>query len=76
MTRAKKAEKEPSFEESLELLNGYAHALEQEMPLDEALQTYEKAVALCQKLRLMLDTAEKKVMILTNGEAKEDETMV
>ena len=61
-----KAEK--SFEESIVRLEEIVRMLENEMAsLDESLKLYEEGIALVRTCNSRLDSAEKKIKILTQG---------
>jgi exodeoxyribonuclease VII small subunit len=60
---------EVSFEESLAELERIVHALEEEqLGLDDALERYEKGVALVKKCHARLQETEQRILILTEVE--------
>lgn len=71
------AQKKLTFEEGMEQLEALARALESgEMPLEESLTAYDKAVKLHKKLQEMLDQGDARIRVLTEAgeqEAREDE---
>jgi exodeoxyribonuclease VII small subunit len=67
----KKSDKVPDFEQSLTELEALVAKLEQgDVPLEEALQTFERGVALTRQCQSALRTAQQKVEVLLarNGE--------
>jgi exodeoxyribonuclease VII small subunit len=65
------SEKLPDFEQSLTELEALVAKLEQgDVPLEEALQTFERGVALTRQCQTALRTAQQKVEVLLsrNGE--------
>ncbi|MFO7899472.1 MAG: exodeoxyribonuclease VII small subunit [Planctomycetota bacterium] len=59
------AEKEPTFEESLDELEAIIAELETgDLPLDEMIERYEKGVKALELCRKVLDDAEKRIEIL------------
>ena len=65
---AKKAPKEPRFEEALSGLERIVRQLEDgELPLDEALKLFEEGVRLSRFCGIKLDEAEKRIEILMKG---------
>ena len=59
---------EPNFEELVAQLEERAHKLEAgNIPLEEAIATYEEAAALVGQLRTLLDAAELRVQRLQGG---------
>jgi exodeoxyribonuclease VII small subunit len=68
---AKDTEKSPDFEQSLVELEALVTKLEQgDVPLEDALQTFERGVALTRQCQTALRTAQQKVELLLsrNGE--------
>ena len=66
MTDQKK--NEPDFEKSLKELETLVEQLEQgDLPLDKALEHFEKGVALTRNCQAQLKAAEQKVQILMEG---------
>ena len=66
-----KKEKSPDFEQSLAELEALVAKLEQgDVPLEEALKTFERGVALTRQCQTALRTAQQKVEVLLarNGE--------
>lgn len=67
-----------SFEECMKELNDLINKLESgELDLDASLKVYERAVAIRERCRNILDDAERKVqaiMVSANGERREDFT--
>ena len=60
-----KTDKSPDFEQSLAELEALVAKLEQgEVPLEEALQTFERGVALTRQCQTALRTAQQKVEVL------------
>lgn len=63
---------ELSFEKSLEELNSIADKLENgNLPLDEALECYEKGVALLKNSMTKLKDAENKITLLSKSDRAE-----
>lgn len=63
--------KPPSFEQSLEELEKVVHELESgELPLERALQLFERGVELSNACRKQLEEAETRVEILTKRNGK------
>ena len=57
-----------SFDTALEQLEALAHQLEDgDIPLEESLQVYERAVALFRHCRTRLTNVEQKLELLTRG---------
>ncbi len=55
-----------SFEESLQELEGLVRLLERgDAPLEEALQAFERGVALSRRCQSLLDQAEQRVQVLS-----------
>jgi exodeoxyribonuclease VII small subunit len=70
-SKAQKSENLPDFEQSLTELEALVAKLEQgDVPLEEALKTFERGVALTRQCQTALRTAQQKVEILLsrNGE--------
>jgi exodeoxyribonuclease VII small subunit len=70
-TNPQKKEKLPDFEQSLLELEALVARLEQgDLPLEEALKTFERGVALTRQCQTALRTAQQKVEVLLsrNGE--------
>jgi len=70
-TKPTRSEKLPDFEQSLAELEALVAKLEQgDVPLEEALKTFERGVALTRQCQTALRTAQQKVEILLtrNGE--------
>ena len=70
-TKAASTEKLPDFEQSLTELESLVQKLEQgDVPLEDALRTFERGVALTRQCQTALRTAQQKVEILLakNGE--------
>jgi exodeoxyribonuclease VII small subunit len=70
-TNPQKKEKLPDFEQSLLELEALVARLEQgDVPLEEALKTFERGVALTRQCQTALRTAQQKVEVLLsrNGE--------
>ena len=64
-TKTEKAEKLPDFEQSLTELETLVQKLEAgDVPLEEALQTFERGVALTRQCQTALRTAQQKVEVL------------
>ncbi len=64
-TNPQKTEKSPDFEKSLTELEALVARLEQgDVPLEEALKTFERGVALTRQCQTALRTAQQKVEIL------------
>ncbi len=71
MPRVKSRTKLPDFEQSLTELEALVAKLEQgDVPLEEALKTFERGVALTRQCQAALRTAQQKVEVLLarNGE--------
>ena len=71
MPRVKSKSKLPDFEQSLTELEALVAKLEQgDVPLEEALKTFERGVALTRQCQTALRTAQQKVEVLLarNGE--------
>ena len=71
MPRVKTKTKLPDFEQSLSELEALVAKLEQgDVPLEEALKTFERGVALTRQCQAALRTAQQKVEVLLarNGE--------
>lgn len=65
-------EKNISFEEAMERLDGAVKALESgNLGLDAAMKTYEEAVKLLRICHSALESAERRVSILVEGEGGE-----
>jgi exodeoxyribonuclease VII small subunit len=63
--QTEQSETQPSFEESLDELEGIVRELEAgDMPLERALELFEKGVGLSESCRKRLEDAETKVEIL------------
>jgi exodeoxyribonuclease VII small subunit len=70
--RVKSKSKTPDFEQSLAELEALVAKLEQgDVPLEEALQTFERGVALTRQCQTALRTAQQKVEILLAREGGE-----
>src|SRR4051812_37670456 len=72
-TPAKDSAKEPDFEQALAELEQLVERLERgDLPLDEALKTFERGVALTRHCQTSLKAAQQKVEILLkkNGQAE------
>ena len=71
------AQKKLTFEAGMEQLEALAQALESgELPLEESLNAYDKAVVLRKKLEEMLDQGDARIRVLTETgeqEAGEEE---
>lgn len=64
--------KKKSFEESVNELENIVGMLEKgDTSLDEALEYFEKGVALVKSCQNMLDSAQKKVLVITENDAGE-----
>jgi len=58
--------KEPAFEEQLALLEGIVRELDSdELPLEKAIESYEKGVKLSFALNKTLEEAQRKIEVLT-----------
>jgi exodeoxyribonuclease VII small subunit len=69
MTRKKDSEQGPRFEAVLQDLEAVVTTLEQgDLPLEEALEAFERGVKLTREGERILGEAEKKVEILLKGE--------
>jgi len=67
--KAAKKEKELTFEEAMERLEGIVGELEEEdLPLEKSLEIFEEGVKLSRLLNGRLSEAEQKVEILLRGE--------
>lgn len=61
-------EKKITFEEAMERLDGAVKALESgNLGLDEAMKTYEEAIALLRICHSALESAERRVNVLVEG---------
>jgi len=61
-----KQKKTPSFEDLLDQLEQTVEKMESDqLPLQEALETYQEGIALSQRLNSMLDEAEQKIEFLS-----------
>ena len=70
-SKLQQTEKSPDFEQSLTELEALVAKLEQgDVPLEEALKTFERGVALTRQCQTALRTAQQKVEVLLarNGE--------
>lgn len=66
------AQKKLTFEAGMEQLEALASALESgEMPLEEALGAYDKAVKLHKQLKDMLDAGDARIRVLTGSGEQE-----
>ncbi|MGB2427334.1 MAG: exodeoxyribonuclease VII small subunit [Alteromonas sp.] len=64
---SQKAAKSENFEQTLEELEAIVSAMENgDLPLQEALEKFERGVHLTKQGQAMLQTAEQKVQMLTN----------
>jgi exodeoxyribonuclease VII small subunit len=69
MAARKKPAEEPTFEEAMEELETVVGKLEAgDVPLEEALASFERGVALVRGLHVRLDDVERKIEELTRGE--------
>ncbi len=69
MAARKKPAEEPTFEEAMEELETVVGKLEAgDVPLEEALASFERGVALVRGLHVSLDDVERKIEELTRGE--------
>ena len=67
----REAAKEPSFEEALEQLEEIVHQLEEgEIGLDGALEQYEKGVRLLGQCYRLLETAQRRIELLSGVDAE------
>ena len=68
-----KPEKLPDFEQSLSELEALVQKLEQgDVPLEDALKTFERGVALTRQCQTALRTAQQKVEVLLAPSGKSD----
>jgi exodeoxyribonuclease VII small subunit len=68
--RAEKSEAEPSFEEALERLEAIVGRLESgELPLEDALASFEKGVSLARRCAGQLESAERRIEVLVRDGA-------
>jgi exodeoxyribonuclease VII small subunit len=66
------ADKLPDFEQSLSELEALVQKLEQgDVPLEDALKTFERGVALTRQCQTALRTAQQKVEVLLNRNGEE-----
>ncbi|KRL83769.1 exodeoxyribonuclease VII small subunit [Ligilactobacillus apodemi] len=66
------AENNLSFEQELQMLEGIVARLEQgDVPLEEAMEQFQKGVALSKKLQETLQNAEKTLAQVINDEGQE-----
>jgi exodeoxyribonuclease VII small subunit len=69
-----KPQKLPDFEQSLSELEALVQKLEQgDVPLEDALKTFERGVALTRQCQTALRTAQQKVEVLLANSGKNDE---
>ena len=62
-----------TYEQAMERLSAITERLEDEsLPLEESLKLYEEASALVRLCSKYLDTAEQKIVSLSDGEAQDD----
>ena len=74
MTKKQEKTSDASFESQLEQLENIVQGLEDgELTLEESLTQFEEGVKLTKKCQNILDKAEQKVSILTNGELQDAE---
>ena len=67
------SEKPPKFEKALENLDDIVELMEiGELPLDKALELFEKGIALTRQCQTALDQAEQKVETLMSAREKDD----
>jgi len=72
-TDSQSTEKLPDFEHSLAELEALVQKLEQgDVPLEEALKTFERGVALTRQCQTALRTAQQKVEVLLGSSGKND----
>jgi exodeoxyribonuclease VII small subunit len=65
-------EKQLTFEEALEKLDGIVSAIEAgEVPLEESIAKYAEGIELVKQCRTILDGAEKKIQLLAKGASGE-----
>lgn len=72
-----KTQRQPTFEQKLEQLEGIIDALEKgDMPLDKAIENYRRGVELTREMRAQLDGAREQLKVLdapgANRDADED----
>ena len=68
---AKKEDKQPTFEEAMEILDGIvAEIASGKVRLEESLAMYEKGMALVNRCHEILDRAEKRIELLTMQDGK------
>lgn len=68
--RAEKPETEPSFEAALERLEAIVERLESgELPLEDALASFEEGVSLSRRCAAQLESAERRIEVLVQGGA-------
>ena len=71
-SKAPKADNAPDFEQSLTELEALVAKLEQgDVPLEEALKTFERGVALTRQCQAALRTAQQKVEVLLARDGEE-----
>ena len=64
--------KKLTFEEAIEKLESIVQDIEQgEVSLEESISRYEEGTKLVKQCRAILDSAEKKIQLLTQGEGEE-----
>jgi exodeoxyribonuclease VII small subunit len=69
---SKEGEKSPDFEQSLMELEALVAKLEQgDVPLEDALKTFERGVALTRQCQTALRTAQQKVEVLLTRDGEE-----
>lgn len=69
-----KQKKTPSFEDLLDQLEQTVEKMESDqLPLQEALETYQEGIALSQRLNSMLDEAEQKIEFLSKQKGPDTE---
>ncbi len=72
VARVKTKDKLPDFEQSLTELEALVQKLEQgDVPLEEALKTFERGVALTRQCQTALRTAQQKVEVLLSKNGQE-----
>lgn len=58
-----------TFEEALEKLEGIVHQIEAgEVSLEESIEKYAQGIELIKQCRTILDSAEKKIQVLSKGQ--------
>jgi exodeoxyribonuclease VII small subunit len=69
MVKSKQAEPQPSFEQSVAELEAIVASMERDdLPLEDALASYQRGVALLRQCQGTLSAAEQKIKMLEDGQ--------